>query len=298
MKRNQKFFPVFFVLVCMFFVTGCNENNSSDFELNRIIQFGMWPQTLCDVTESELSLTGRTYDGNKEFSDKNGNRFVKVDSASVYGTGYTFSDGSPCERKKTYWFRVEPISWRVIAIKGRNGKMILSEKILTAAIPYCNTRNVRSIDAATVWPNNYKYSNIRSYLNEDFYQKAFSEEEQLKINEVLVKNGEDTTSSRINKFACDDTRDSIFLLSYQDLCNADFGFKSDADRVKHPSDYALANNAYRSAKEGQGGWWWLRSPYGGVSYYAKTVWSGGNLDYKDYIDNPSMGLVPALVMGK
>jgi len=294
----KRIWPVFLIFAVLIFVTGCNENNASDIELNRIIQFGEWPQTVADVSGLELSLTGRLFDGHREFSDKNGHRFVKVESAAVHGSGYFFSDGSSCEKEKTYWFRVEPVSWRVIAIKGRSGKMVLSEQILTAAVPYCKTQNVRSIDSETVWPNNYKYSNIRSYLNEDFFQHAFSESEKQKVSEILVKNGEDTTSSRINKFACEDTRDRVFLLSYQDLCNSDYGFVNDASRVKVPTDYALANNAYKSSKEKQGGWWWLRSPYGGVSYYARSVWGGGNLDYKDYIDNVSLGLVPALVIGK
>lgn len=295
MKKLQAFFLFLF---CLFIVTGCNESNSAEIELNTIIQFGQWPQTVADVSENDLSPTGKTYNGYQEFSDKTGNKYVKVESASVHGSGYTFSDGKACQKENTYWFRVEPVSWRVIAIKGRSGKMILSENILTAAIPYCKTRNVRAIDAETVWPNNYKYSNIRSFLNDDFYESCFSEEEKAKITEILVKNGEETTSSRINTFACEDTRDRIFLLSYQDLCNSEYGFAGDSDRVKQPTDFALANNAYKSSKEGQGGWWWLRSPYGGVSYYARTVWGGGNLDYKDYIDNPSMGLVPALVIGK
>ena len=51
--------------------------------------------------------------------------------------------------------------------------MLLAENILTGGIPYYVDRNERTItgagtkesEPATVYPNNYKYSTIRAWLN-------------------------------------------------------------------------------------------------------------------------------------
>ena len=103
--------------------------------------------------------------------------------------------------------------------------------------------------AAVTWDS----CSLRSWLNEEFLNAAFSEEEQLMIEQTAVpaeKNPDYGTSPGSS------TVDRIFLLSIQE---AEKYFASDEERLCCPTAYASANGAKKNA-ETNCCWWWLRSP--------------------------------------
>ena len=115
---------------------------------------------------------------------------------------------------------------------------------------------------------------LRGWLNNEFFNKAFSAEEKQYILQSDVsadKNPEYSTNPG------NATKDNVFLLS---IVEANKYFKSDDARKCAPTDYAIQQGAYTSDSykvEGRRAcWWWLRSP-GNSSYNAADVDPDGSI---------------------
>ena len=211
-----------------------------------IIEFGSWPQSeLKDVTSITFtdSDRNRTYDGKyKEYLGSDNQYYVKVGD---------------------WYYKVEPIKWRVIATYSDGRKLLLADKIYSG-IPYYGTRSNRDLNGKTIYPNNYKYSNIRAYLNstknqfvtdsntttsdddwegKGFLTSAFTGDELAKIKTTAVDNSVASTGYDSNEFACENTEDKVYLLSYKEATNPLYGLSNDEDRIMQTTDYARANGA-------------------------------------------------------
>ena len=94
---------------------------------------------------------------------------------------------------------------------------------------------------------------LRAWLNDDFLNGAFTEDEIRQIPIVTVSIGE-------NPYYSTDpgnvTHDKIFLLSINE---AKTYFKSDKERECKSTEYAVDNGAWVDEENGNC-WWWLRSP--------------------------------------
>ena len=88
--------------------------------------------------------------------------------------------------------------------------------------------------------------------------------------EVLITNVDNspaTTMSLSNPYTCENTNDKVFLLSYADYKNSDYGYIEDSYgkcdlRLTRVTDYALANYAYHYDAGLYNGctYVWTRSP--------------------------------------
>ncbi len=158
---------------------------------------------------------------------------------------------------------------------------------------YHNNSSYRNINGVDIAPNNYKYSNVRAWLNgydgteykvsnytnKGFYNLAFKDLEKKAIITKEVDNSASTTSSSSNPYACENTFDKIYLLSYEDIYNSNYGFTDNLSRCTKVTDYAKATGAWWSTSEEykDNGSYWLRSPYC-HSYYAYYVYDDGYVD--------------------
>ena len=275
------------------------------------VEFGDWPQTVLPITSTV------TVD-----------ETVSVEMGA--NTYYLGSDGNYYAKCDGRYFKVEPIKWRVLTDNYSGKKLLLADNILTANVPYYDynsSSNTRTVGSDTnIYPNNYKYSQIRAYLNgldyyydtsstettkkteytgKGFLQTAFTQDAQALIAETDVDNRKETTgyneSTYAADYACENTTDKIFLLSESEVINSDYGFDASDSygkgntRIRFPTDYAKANRAYMDSTEGYGGDWWLRSPCYYSSYRAYYVRDGGRADnYYSRVYGTSYGVVPAL----
>ena len=160
----------------------------------------------------------------------------------------------------------EKIKWRVLDVQ--DGKSLLLSDYLLDAKPY----NTELADVT------WETCSLRKWLNQDFMNVAFNDEEQRAILTTSVDNSTNQGYSRYGTDSGNNTLDKIFLLSYHEVF--DIYFSSDNskwyDRTNAPTDYAIAQGAYDSTRvrwagERWGnGWWWLRSP-GNYQNYATFV---------------------------
>ena len=272
----------------------------------KFINFGSYPQTHVNDTELINELNKLTTVNSRGYYEYNGFEYAKVTTKPwLYGSSdYTYSTGKTVEYGVTEWFKVEPIVWRILSTSNKTYQ-VLSEYILDESCFYHDLDEVRTIDGQTIYPNNYKYSDIREFLNNAFLNAAFKTNEQSLIIVSEVDNSICSTDTTNNSYVCENTLDKIYLLSYQDSINPGYGFSSyyenDEDRRAVVTDYAKAMGVWwaTSSTYYNMGYWWLRSPYHYDSNYASVVGSNGFVYYYDYyVDYSHYGVRPAFAIAK
>lgn len=278
-------FLVLLVCAALLCLAACTQSVGSAYTREgNYVYFGEYPQTVKadDVTVLE------TQDARGYYLGSDGSYYAKV-VATPCESGYTFSTGATVTNGATYYFKVEPIRWRILSENGETA-LLLCDSIIA------NQR----YDAGG--NNNYKESNVRAWLNETFYQTAFSDLQQEIILTTLVDNSADSTGYSSNRYACEDTEDKVFLLSYREVTNSAYGFASssftyDTARRMQTSDHTRATGAYMDTSSDYYGcgYWWLRSPDDGYSISARYVaYAGDEGSYYTIVDYSYYGVVAAL----
>ena len=258
------------------------------------IYFGEYPQT---IKASNVSIISTTPDTDGYYLGSDGERYAKVVANPYISSGYTFSDNSSVIYGNTYYFKVEPIRWRILSESDGN-VFILCDSII-ANHDYHHTRSSTTIDGQTVYPNNYKYSDIRAWLNDEFYNTAFGDLQQALIQTTEVDNSARSTGYS-NPYACENTFDKVFLPSSREVTNSAYGFESgttdDTARQMLTSDFSRATGAAMSTDWSYygNGLWWLRSPDLYDSYSACIVYDFGRAVSGTVVYFDNGGVVPAL----
>ncbi len=308
---------------------------AKEYAVGDIIEFGSYPQS--EVKDSEtlsslnsLSLNWLSYGyyigsyGNigsmiqsdyMKYSDVTfeGNKYRAVSFTKYrpYLTCYSSSSDNSRQDENgyytntTYWFRYEPIYWRVL---DPNEGLVMCESIIDAQ-PYSNTIyqfgvDPRNYDAYwndslhTHYANDYATSSIREWLNDDFYNTAFTSTQQSKIKSTTLDNS--AYSSNYSVYDSETTLDKIFLLSYDEVLNTQYGFDSsfssyDTARRAKGSDYAKCQGLDVGSSLYGDSNWYLRSP-SSVSMHAcyienlGTIFGGTIISHTDYGVRPAMNI--------
>ncbi len=173
-----------------------------------------------------------------------------------------------------------PIEWLVLEGDGETA-LLISRYGLD-----CKPYNTEFVD--TTW----EQCTLRSWLNNDFYNRAFNAEEKQSILQSEVSADKNPKYSTNPGNA---TKDNVFLLS---IVEANKFFKSRDARMCVPTDYAIQQGAYTSDSYKVEGrwvcWWWLRSP-GDRSSDAANVRYDGSI-YVDgyYVYNSNLAVRPCV----
>lgn len=177
----------------------------------------------------------------------------------------------------------EPIEWIVLDVK--DGKAMLLSKYILDAKPFNEERNDH------VWGT----STIRKWLNDEFINDAFTDDEQAAIIVTEVDNRTFENKNWYN--GADDTLDSVFLLSYFEA--TDYNVTS-TQSLNGPSEYAepkveLYLDTHNGIRKADGDYflmyWWLRTP---GSWDKACVCTPSRIsDYGEYRTS-SLGIRPAM----
>ena len=174
-----------------------------------------------------------------------------VYNKSEYKVGKTIEFGNyPQDKDGTE----KPIEW--IVMKNEGNQVLLLSKYVLDAKPYN-----KELKAVT-----WETSDIRQWLNNEFYTTAFNKAEKAKIQTSLTKNED---NSKYGTSGGNDTEDKVFLLSEKE---AETLFSNDDERIAKVTGYAEKSGVY--VNEEKVAWWWLRSP-GRYSSSAAVVGSDG-----------------------
>ncbi len=269
------------------------------------IYFGEYPQT---IKANNVTITDTTNEKGY-YLGSDGEYYAKVTASPDEG-GYKFSNGASVTSGTVYYFKVEPIKWRILS--ETNGEaLILCEMIIDSQEYYPSfSSSSFSHNGGTGYANNYALSNIRKWLNDTFYNTAFTDLQKAIIQLTTVDNSARSTNpnnnatafnSGTNIYACANTQDKVFLLSEQEVTNSAYGFNAsysseDTARRKQTSDYSRATGAYMNTFTDYygDGFWWLRSPRHSRGDSARGVHNSGYADSVSNVSGTSSGVVPAL----
>ncbi len=194
-----------------------------------------------------------------------------VYNKSEYKVGKTIEFGNyPQDKDGTE----KPIEW--IVMKKEGNQVLLLSKYVLDAKPY----NEEFEDVT------WETSDIRQWLNNEFYTTAFNKAEKAKIQTSLIKNED---NSKYGTNGGNDTEDKVFLLSEKETETL---FSNKEERIAKATEYATKSGVY--VNEEKAACWWLRSP-GNKGYIAAEVNHYGWVDrYGDYVDYSYDGVRPAL----
>lgn len=229
-------------------------------ENGEYILFGMYPQT---IKSSDVTIDETDVDANGYYLGSDGERYAKRKVKVGYYYTWngservqtsTFTDGTTFTYYTEYYFKVEPIKWRILTTK--HGKAVLfAEDILEAES----------------WDSNYgltyyKDSRIHNWLNSTFFDLAFDTNTQTAIQTTEVDNSLNCGNNE--ETACENTLDKVFLLSSVESTSSNYGLNSESSRQKVVSDYARIMFATV-------GYWWTRTS----NYFDKTYNSNNVINW-------------------
>ena len=277
--EDMKYLTIF--AVCTFFMISCCESELRTRTDTDYIFFGQWPQSLksenVSITTKSDIINGKTY-----YLGSDGEYYAKVENAQPYYDKVIFSNSENVVAGNTYYFKLEPIKWRILTGKNTSNALIFAEQIITQGYKFYPLKDSeryieegvgylfhpRKIDGKDISPNNYEYSTVRAFLNGldgtsygvenftdiGFYDLAFSDSEKARINKTIIDNSSISTTDydkngpQAYGFICNDTNDYLFLLSEYEITNPKYGFKKydeeDENRRKKVCDYSRAIGGY------------------------------------------------------
>ena len=195
----------------------------------------------------------------------------KKDKNPEYKVGETIEFGNyPQDKDGTE----KPIEW--IVMKNEGNQVLLLSKYVLDAKPYNED-----------WEGvTWQTSDIRQWLNNEFYTTAFNKSEKAKIQTSLIKNED---NSEYGTSEGNDTEDKVFLLSEKE---AETLFSDEEERIAKATEYAEKSGVYVNKEKAA--WWWLRSP-GDYGFSAAGVDDDGWVYRIGYnVDYSSDGVRPAL----
>ncbi len=296
--------------------------------------FGTYPQTLVEDLEiistlntiAERTGSWNSYD---YFVDGAPSDFMVYKDLWLNGTRYRgvyFSDYRPIspsshvgavqspqkengyEALTIYWYKFEPIKW--VIVDSSDGSLLLVSTMILDSQPFRNfyksyntswtTTSYYTDSSRLFYADNYAESDIRIWLNKDFFNTAFGKDEQNKIITSLVSNGFETTllAESDRNHVSEDTSDNVFLLSNSEV-QLYKEFLIDGMLTtgrKEATAYALVQGYYTFSSG-----WLLRSPRGWVDgwngnyVYSCNILSNDFMQWGiGYVNGTGSGISPAI----
>ena len=207
----------------------------------------------------------------EETASKTESSSQEKDKNPEYKVGETIEFGNyPQDKAGTE----KPIEW--IVMKNEGNQVLLLSKYVLDAKPYNE-----ELEEVT-----WETSDIRQWLNNEFYTTAFNKTEKAKIQTSLIKNED---NSEYGTSEGNDTEDKVFLLSEKE---AETLFSDEEERIAKATEYAEKSGVYVNKEKAA--WWWLRSPGYDGSSAAGVYSSGWVCGSGGDICNGSDGVRPAL----
>ncbi len=191
----------------------------------------------------------------------------------------------------------DPIKWRVLSVNS-NDAFLMADCNLDVQYYYDSRFEKTTWESSTIrsWLNGYgsNYnSQKKDYRWNNFINRAFMNSEQNAILSATVVN----PGNKIYKVeGGKDTKDKVFLLSFEEMTNPAYGFAASPDekdpaRVRVDTAYVADGGSAGSAPllnkvVGEGDQWWLRSPGRGltnamtVGPFGTVIQDYGNVDHR------------------
>ena len=266
------------------------------------VYFGTYPQTEVKTGDTVYSkLASGSWDSNGDYI-YGGEKYHRVRSTDATYVGST-NEGFYNWDSAYHYFRYEPIKWRVLKVSSSE-VLLVSDKLL-------DDQFYHTSDASgTTWET----CSMRRWLNNTFFNRAFSDGEKTAIKSTTLVNATTYTESILGSatYGGNSTVDKVFLLARDDTSVTQtavtYGFVnnssvSDEGRVAKSTDYANAMGV--QSYSGNSGYWWLRSTALSLSmtdlqpYCAVAVEPSGVVNHNGFkLTSYAAGVRPAIYLDR
>ena len=260
-KKKNDYFPIIIGILILLGIAGAFAYNKS------VSKKG----TTAKV-ESSSQEEDKESEHKEETTAKVESSSQKKDKNPEYKVGETIEFGNyPQEEDGTE----KPIEW--IVMKNEGNQVLLLSKYVLDVKPYNEEWE------AVTWQT----SDIRQWLNNEFYTTAFNKSEKAKIQTSLIKNEDNSEHGTSGE---NDTEDKVFLLSEKEAKTL---FSNDDERIAKATGYAEKSGVY--VEEKKESVWWLRSPGDiGSDSAALVISDGWIISSGMRVNDDSDGVRPAL----
>ena len=216
-------------------------------------------------------------------------------SATLFSSAYAYETGNVIKFGK-YSYETDgsgrSVEWIVLEVHDDGSALILSRNVID---------NISYNDKLE--ETSWETSSIRKWLNEDFYNKAFSTDEKKLIKETYLK--EEGTKDRIfmlsskeaEKYFPATSEGTVFLAPTRQAYPY---YSKNQSRAAYPTPYAK-NKENKGRKlfinnyTGGTCWWWLRSLGKDSNVSVSCIYYGGEMSFC-MADSNRTGVRPALTI--
>ena len=301
------------------------------------IYFGEYPQTLKasnvsvpDEPEDDGYYLGSDGERYYEYTLNLDNFFESLVDPDFYDIDYEedwksldqliASTGEEMVNGGKYYFKMEKIKWKIL--QNDNGQLTIISLPILQALAYQSDCIVNGEDYYTTangapegtFANNYQYSELRRFLNDDFMDFAFSEEQKALIQLVEVDNSAESTGDANFEYVCENTFDNVFALAYPQYTEEFGQLTSEVLSLgfMKASDFAKATGAFSATEKFMdehmsddgtpeqkeaflgAGIVWSRSPAAGFVSDSNLAYNYGLAIFGQSVDQQMCGIMPAL----
>ena len=251
--------------------------NGAAYESNLDGEFGWWwlrsPKGYGQTSAETITCDGYSSDYSVSHCDGGIRPSLRINLLSPY---VKLGDKVNVSVKGSEWDTVifgkydgKAINWRVLNITGDYAFLVSDKTIIKFDYGYKG--------------GEWKNSEIREWLNKDFINDSFTDNEKKMIRKSVVKNKDNPFYKTSGG---EDTTDKVFLLSLFDIVQPGYGF-SDCFYCHSEPRIAINADDEKTVR------WWLRSP-GYKKDYVTYVDEDGFVDEDGVFIDHSFGIRPAL----
>ena len=219
----KKYFVLF--ILC-FVLCGCNKQDSIQDNSNEQYLINKEPLSSDKDASDDICVTDTPHSVNQEADINDGvlsdGKYSNIKVGNTIEFGCYEQDDDEIDGK-------EPIEWIVISLDANEGTAMLLSKYVLDTKPFNEEKEEIS----------WKKCSLRKWLNIDFYNEAFGEDEKTKIIEKLNDNEENPD------YGTDcgtSTKDKVFILSLQEAINTQYGFNNSKTIIDDGICYLDGNN--------------------------------------------------------
>ena len=262
-------------------------------------------------------------DGLNDYRGVYFSQYRPQDTDDVSSAEKSYQDNWGYNPNNVYWFSYDPIKWNIVTSTDDKALIMASLNIDSQEFYSSKSFDEFEHNGGVGYANNYELSNIRKWLNDNFYNTAFNDLQKKLIITTLVKNdieqvylGSNDIEAykakhekfqhyeNIEDYVGNDTLDNIFLFSFRDWW--DYYDPNNTGTIYGQkvrtlaTDYAKAQGVEIEQSATLKAATWLRSP-GFQANYANNTGEGGGLIYgsdntphRRYVADTHCGIRPVL----
>ena len=272
------------------------------------VYIGYYPQTEIKDEKIIKALKAIKTTNERGYIEYEGHEFLEYKVvrnhkyvSDAQNTDEIYENGTGYKPGTTHYFLVQPIAWKVLYHDTEKNTYFLQTEMIIDSRAYHSNSDSINIDGVTYYATNYEHSEIRKWLNEDFIDLCFTEEEKAFLQETLNDNEPKEDGYNHLKIPNDQTTDLCFLLGLKDAGDMKYNFYNglvcDKSRFATATDLSNAKGLIKHVITGKTTSIWMTRTTNEPNRYMINYIGYDGLGVNDfYCDASNVGIRPCITV--